>query len=147
MDLLSVIRNNDGSGGLCSVEIKAVVFLEYIGGSTPQIKIHTTNEEFYIWGTLKTWTKALQDSGYDFFPVDRNFSIHIRNIKRLDDQYKRAYFEYELGRDSKSCTLAWEKYKAVEKKLKQINQPFVETKASDDSRMISIKIKEALSRS
>ncbi|BBH18710.1 hypothetical protein Back11_00550 [Paenibacillus baekrokdamisoli] len=142
---LSVVSKIDGSGGLQYVDLNEVIYFESMG-STPQIVVHTLTEEFYIWGTLKVWTNVLKESGYEeFFSVDRNYLINIRKVKRLDDQYKMAYFEYEISKGSKVCTLAWEKYKSVSAKLRALNQPFIQIKSNDDKMAIILKIKEATS--
>ncbi|CAH1212712.1 hypothetical protein PAECIP111893_03586 [Paenibacillus plantiphilus] len=124
---LTVTGSRDGSGGLLSIDVRDIIFFEYIGGSEAQIRVHKLHETFYTMGTLRYWVTALQASGFEFALVDRNNAVNIRSIKRLDSQFKIAYFEEEITRDSKYCTLAWEKYKALVKKLKSIDQPVIIT--------------------
>lgn len=124
---LTVTGSRDGSGGLLSIDVRDIIFFEYIGGSEAQIRVHKLHETFYTMGTLRYWVTALQASGFEFALVDRNNAVNIRSIKRLDSQFKIAYFEEEITRDSKHCTLAWEKYKALVKKLQSMDQPVIIT--------------------
>lgn len=123
----TVTGSRDGSGGLVSIDVKEIIFFEYIGGSEAQIRVHKLHETFYTMGTLRYWVTALQESGFEFALVDRNNAVNIRNIKRLDSEYKKAYFEEEITHGSKYCTLAWEKYKALVKKLQSMDQPVIIT--------------------
>lgn len=123
----TVTGSRDGSGGLVPIDVQEIIFLEYIGGSEAQIRVHKLQETFYTMGTLRYWVTALQESGFEFALVDRNNAVNIRNIKRLDSEYKKAYFEVDITRDSKYCTLAWEKYKALVKKLQSMDQSVIIT--------------------
>ncbi|PZD95885.1 hypothetical protein DNH61_10595 [Paenibacillus sambharensis] len=113
---LTVARHKDGESGLLTVLIDDITFLEYERMAN-RIVVHTLTDTFYMMGTLKFWVTALQNSGYEFVMVDRNNAANLNRIVRLDKQYKIAYFESSLTKDSKGCTVAWSSYNQLVKKL------------------------------
>jgi hypothetical protein len=123
---LTVARDKDGETGLVPLHIEDIIFLEFERLDN-RINVHTLNEVFYIMGTLKFWVTALQNSGYDFVMVDRVNAANLRRIVRMDKQYNIAYFESELTKESKRCTVAWNKFNLIVKKLKSMNNPVIVT--------------------
>lgn len=117
MGFLTVTTDPDGSKGLESLRIDEIIFLE----SNPKIKegliVHTREKEYYTIGSLRYWTSILNNTGYNFSIVDRSNSINVERIVWLDKMYKVAYFERELNSKSKRCTIAFRRYKAVEREL------------------------------
>ncbi|MNW38905.1 hypothetical protein D3C74_159850 [compost metagenome] len=121
MSCLTVTTDPDGSTGISSLKIDDVIFLE----SNPKIKdgliVHTRDKEYFMVGSLRYWTTVLNNSGYNFSVVDRSNSINVEQIVWLDKLYKVAYFEQELSKRSKRCTIAFHRYKAVEQELMLVN--------------------------
>jgi hypothetical protein len=113
---ISVTRDQEGNSGLVLLDVMYVVYLEYDRYENG-LMVHTLDDMFYTMGTLKYWTNALQNSGYQFAMVDRNVAVHLTKIKRLDSKYKIAYFETQITKDSKGCTVAWSHFNMLAKKL------------------------------
>jgi DNA-binding LytR/AlgR family response regulator len=123
---LTVARGKDGETGLVPLEIEDIIFLEFERIDN-RINVHTLDDVYYIMGTLKFWVTALQNSGYDFVMVDRVNAANINKIVRLDKQYNIAYFETDVTKESKGCTVAWNKFNLLIKKLQSMNKPVIVT--------------------
>lgn len=112
MGCITVTSDPDGSKGILSLSVNEVIFLE----SNPKVKdgliVHTVDKEYYMVGSLRYWTSTLNNSGYKFSVVDRSNSINVERIVSLDKMYKVAYFEQDISKKSKRCTLAFHRYKA-----------------------------------
>jgi hypothetical protein len=53
--------------------------------------------------------------------VDRNNAVNVNRIVRLDSIFKLAYFEAEINENSKHCTMAFTRYKELEKEFMVYN--------------------------
>lgn len=112
MLLLSVTRDEEGKTGLINITANDALFLEY-DQYQKRVYAHTLEERFYVAGSLTYWETALKAAGYEFEMVDRNIVVHMPKIKRLDRVFAKAYFEYEIDKNSKYITLAQRYFKKV----------------------------------
>ncbi|GGG09700.1 LytTR family transcriptional regulator DNA-binding domain-containing protein [Paenibacillus abyssi] len=121
---LSVTRDVEGKSGFCSVSIDDIVFIEF-DRILNRLYVHTIDNIYYTMGTLKYFVEGLNGCGYDFRLVDRNNAVHLLKIKRLDQKHKIAYFEEEISKKSKRCTIAYRNFDEVVTILEKLNQPVV----------------------
>lgn len=109
---LTVSRHVDGKSGLIALPVRDILYFEFDKGKE-MIAFHTLTERFFIPGTLKYWTESLRASGYHFAMVDRNNAVNLCKIRHFDRSYKLAYFEDEVCKHSKSCTVSVTHLKTV----------------------------------
>ncbi|MNF12044.1 hypothetical protein D3C80_2134120 [compost metagenome] len=64
---------------------------------------------------------ALNSTGCHFSIVDRGTAVNIDNVARLDRVYKVAHFDVMYGQSSPYCTIAYHRYRLVEKELIRMN--------------------------
>ncbi|MFC5653515.1 LytTR family DNA-binding domain-containing protein [Paenibacillus solisilvae] len=116
MRKLSVSRDIDGKHGFILVDISEIIYIEY-DGIVNRVYVHTINDVFYTMGTLKYFVEGLNASGFDFKLVDRNSAVHMDKIVRLDQKLKMAFFELEITKKSKCCTIANRNFPEVVRSL------------------------------
>lgn len=102
LEYLAVSKDRDGETGGTNVPIKKVTHLE---ADTYMVIVHTATDQYYLMGTMVYWVKTLNASGYNFRNADRSNIINVDNIKSIDMSFKVAYFEDEINKRSKKCTL------------------------------------------
>lgn len=105
MRRLSVTRDIDGKLGFNLVDIRDIIYIEY-DGIINRMYVHTIDDVFYTMGTLKYFVESFNACGFDFKLVDRNSAVHMDKIVRLDQKLKMAFFELEITKKSKCCTIA-----------------------------------------
>lgn len=121
---LSVTRDIDGESGIVSLRGQDILFLEW-SGKDDRVIVHTMDEKFYVTGTLKYWSNALNNSGFTFRDVDRNNLVNVDRIVRIDSVFKIAYFESEVRSNSKHCTMSIKKYRKFEQEFLSDNSQMV----------------------
>jgi len=109
---LAVTRDTEGKTGLINLPVSEVLFLEF-DMTVKWVIVHTLQDQFFVAGNLTYWVESLKAKGFDFEKVDRNVVVHMPKIKRIDRSFAYAYFEYEVGKDSKRITLAQKYFKKV----------------------------------
>ncbi|MNW07753.1 hypothetical protein D3C71_2044190 [compost metagenome] len=72
-------------------------------------------------GPLRYWVSALNSTGCHFSIVDRGTVVNIDNVARLDRAFKVAHFNVMNGPNSLNCTIAYHRYRLVEKELVRMN--------------------------
>ncbi|ASA23175.1 LytTR family transcriptional regulator DNA-binding domain-containing protein [Paenibacillus donghaensis] len=125
MSYLSVTGNADGSAGIITVDFQDILFLKSNTNESQSILVHTRGGIYYIMGLLRYWVKALNSSGCHFSIVDRGTAVNIDNVARLDRGFKVAYFNNPSDPSSQNCTIAYHRYRLVEKELTMINPDIV----------------------
>lgn len=98
---ITVTREPEGTYGLYLLPVRLILYLEF-SKKINLVIVHTSFGQYYMPGTLRFWTTALNSSGHTFRIVDRVNSANIRNITRIDKTFMYAYFDGE----SKKCTIA-----------------------------------------
>lgn len=116
METLTVTRDVDGNRGLEFLPIRKIAYMEYLKNIN-RVVVHTTNQEFYLMGTLQYWQRALEMSGYNFVFLDRGNVVNLDKIVLLDAKYHVAYFEENISKESKRCTLTSIKFKEIQQSL------------------------------
>ncbi|PQP86292.1 hypothetical protein CPT76_31990 [Paenibacillus sp. AR247] len=119
MQYLTVSRDIEGESGIVNLRVHDILFMEF---SIPadRVVVHTMEEQFYMNGTLKYWSGMLSASGYTFRNVDRNL-VNVDRIMLIDSVYKKAYFEPEIHKGSKCCTMAFKRYNKIKEELLAYN--------------------------
>jgi len=119
MQYLTVSRDIEGESGIVNLRVHDILFMEF---SIPadRVVVHTMEEQFYMNGTLKYWSGMLSASGYTFRNVDRNL-VNVDRIMLIDSVYKKAYFEPEIQKGSKCCTMAFKRYNKIKEELLAYN--------------------------
>lgn len=118
---ISVTRDVDGDSGIVNLKVADILFLEW-NTKYERVIVHTKEEVFFTPGTLKYWAGTLNNSGFKFRIVDRNNAVNVDRIVRLDSVFKKAYFEADVRKNSKCCTMAFKRYKDLEKEF-MLNNP------------------------
>ncbi len=117
--LLSVTTNVDG--GITTIPIASILYIKYIH-RIKLIEVHTNSKIYYITGTIKYWLTVLNNSGYNFYLVDRGTLINTANVKEIDISFKEAYFVENAQRGSdKSCMLAQHRIDLIFRELYAAN--------------------------
>lgn len=115
--MLTVTKDPDGEDGLISIPISTICFLQY-ANHFDRVVIHTENSEYYLPGTLKYWTAALNASGSCFYHADRSASINVDNVTSIDRNYTYIYFN---GENQKRCSVAFHKINKTARNLHALN--------------------------
>lgn len=116
MDFI-VTKDKSGKSGVQNLPFDQTCFLECEGKF---MVVHTLTEQFYMNGTLAYWLDAL--AKYDFEKSDRNVIVNMTMIERIDPIMKIAYFETEIHKNSKYCTISWPKnYEKIISRLEVMN--------------------------
>ncbi|GAB6988002.1 LytTR family transcriptional regulator DNA-binding domain-containing protein [Paenibacillus pini] len=102
---LSVTKDIDGESGIVKLRVNDILFLEAMK-KKQCVAFHTLESIFYLPGSLKYWSTTLNNSGYTFRIVDRSNSVNVDKIVRIDNVFKKAYFEYDIRKGSKCCTMS-----------------------------------------
>lgn len=102
LEYLAVSKERDGETGGMNVPVKNVTHLE---ADTYMVIVHTAKDQYYLMGTMVYWVKTLNASGYNFRNADRSSIINVDNIASVDMSFKVAYFEDDINKHSKKCTL------------------------------------------
>lgn len=121
MNSLSVTGTPDGLGGIITVDFQHILFLKCNTNESQSILVHTREGLYYIMGPLRYWVSALNSTGCQFSIVDRGTAVNIDTVARLDRAYKVAYFDGKSGGSSLSCTIAYHRYRHVERELTRLN--------------------------
>jgi DNA-binding LytR/AlgR family response regulator len=121
VNCLSVTEAPDGSGGIISVDFQHILFLKCNTSESQSILVQTRESVYYIMGPLRYWVSALNSTGCHFSIVNRGTAVNIDNVSRLDRAFKAAYFNLRNGPNSLTCTIAYHRYRFVEKELITIN--------------------------
>ncbi|AOZ91281.1 LytTR family transcriptional regulator DNA-binding domain-containing protein [Paenibacillus crassostreae] len=123
---LSVTKDIEGESGIVSLDGKDIIFLEW-SGRLARLLVHTLDHTYYTMGTMKYWTTVLNNSDYRFEIVDRNNAVNVDRIKRLDPILCKAYFEDNLNKNSKYCTMAINRYRKLEREIVTSNPSIIVT--------------------
>lgn len=115
MHSISVTKEIKG-GGLTSILISQILFIEYFG-SAKRIIVHTETNIYYTIGSLVYWLDLFELNGYNFARADRIGVINVDAIQSIDKMFCRAYFS--TGRQGKYCPLAEDRIKEIKIKSSQ----------------------------
>lgn len=114
---ITVTREPEGTYGLYLLPVRLILYLEF-EKKVNLVTVHTSFGQYYMPGTIKFWTNALNASGHVFRVFDRVNSANIRNIKRIDTEKMYAYFDG----GSKKCTLTTNDYEELGKEFPEIEK-------------------------
>lgn len=120
MHTITVTRDPAGESGLWPLAVDIINYMES-ESEKKRIIVHTPSEVFYTMGTLVYWMTALNNSGYKFEKVDRNFMVNINNITLLNRSTQSAYFESEIRKNSQKIGISYHRYKEYEALIKLFN--------------------------
>ncbi|AIQ54553.1 LytTR family transcriptional regulator DNA-binding domain-containing protein [Paenibacillus sp. FSL R7-0331] len=105
MDILSVTRDVEGSGGLVQLPMRDIAYMEF-ERPINRVVVHTPDRKYYLMGTLQYWHGAILAAGHmNFISVDRTNVVNIDRIRFMDDIRHIAYFDQLPSIISKKCTL------------------------------------------
>ena len=107
---LSVTKERDGKSGGTNVPVRGITHLE---ADSYMVIVHTTKDQYYLAGTMVYWVNTLNSSGYNFRNADRSSVINVDKIDSIDMKFKLAYFESDINRHSKRCTLAKDRLDSI----------------------------------
>ncbi|WP_340014632.1 LytTR family transcriptional regulator DNA-binding domain-containing protein [Paenibacillus sp. FSL K6-1318] len=114
---LSVTKERDGKSGGTNIPIKGITHLE---ADSYMVIVHTAKEHYYLAGTMVYWVNTLNASGYKFRNADRSNIINVENIRSVDMNFKLAYFENDVNKQSKKCTFVKDRLDAIIEEFPQI---------------------------
>jgi len=121
---LSLTRDRDGKSGFVHVQASDLLYLEY-DSMESRIHFHTLNEVFYAMGTLKYFQEALNNSGYEFEKVDRNYVVNTVKVVSVDRSNGYLYFEHPYTKHSKRCTVALSNLRPILSNIMKLNPSLI----------------------
>ncbi|AIQ70335.1 LytTR family transcriptional regulator DNA-binding domain-containing protein [Paenibacillus graminis] len=110
MNYLTVTENENGAG-LQQLLIDEILYMQFDNGVL--ISIYTDRGHYYTVGPLRFWESAFGKVGLNFIRLDRGVLANLNKIKAVDSEYKIAYFDTSITRDTKRCTMSTGGYKAL----------------------------------
>jgi len=114
----SLSLHADGRSGFHTVHVDDIWYFHM---QDNQVKAHTEEQEFFSgWDTLDRLWRALQQTETRFFRTDRIFIANLRQIKKLDPEWCKAYFVEQPDSKSKYCYIARLKLSEVKRRLQSL---------------------------
>lgn len=109
MIYLTVTENEEGDG-LQQIKIEDVLYMQFDNRLT--ISVHTDTAQFYTVGPLRFWEAAFDKVGLNFLRLDRGVLANMEKIRVVDIDFKLAYFNDCIEKETKRCTMSSTGYKA-----------------------------------
>lgn len=117
---LSVCRDAEGNEGMVNISVSDVLYMSHERKSG-RIAVYTTQDKYYMTGTVKYWENVLNSSDYKFYLVDRGTLINVPNITAINVIYKVAFFGQDFSRKSSKCELAHHRFLNTVDELYSLN--------------------------
>lgn len=101
--VIPVTRDKENLTEIVMLDMKDVIFLDVEGRN---IVYHTHQEQFYhLFPSLAVMTKHTEDLG--FRKLDRINLVNIHQIKQLDVDHSKVFFEEPVLKESKYATVSF----------------------------------------
>ncbi|MFB5761069.1 LytTR family transcriptional regulator DNA-binding domain-containing protein [Paenibacillus medicaginis] len=120
---LAVHQDIKGMTGIKNIPISSILYIS--SRDRDRVAVHTSDNTYYMIGTLIYWENVLNNSGYHFLNVDRSNTINVDNVVCVNEIFKDAYFEHNKTKASKKCPIASHRYEAIVRELKVLKQDIV----------------------
>lgn len=118
---LTVTKDINGDSGAIHLPADDIFYMRH-SSKLRRVVIYTQREVYYTTGPLSYWCSTLNNSGYEFFNVDRTVGINLRKVIRVNDVFKTAYFDMK---NKDSCMLSKKGFDSLREHLKVLNIPLV----------------------
>jgi DNA-binding LytR/AlgR family response regulator len=109
MFFLTVTDNEEGEG-LKQIKVEDILYMQF--DNRLSIAVHTENNHYIAVGPLRFWESAFEKAGLNFMRVDRGVLANVDKIKVVDKDFKLAYFDTNIEKEIKSCTMSSSGYKS-----------------------------------
>lgn len=114
MICLTVTKGRSGEG-IMQIPVDNILFMQF--DNRLFISVHTKNEEYFAVGNLQFWESAFEKAGLNFMRLDRGVLANLDKIEALNSSYKIAYFDSDITKLTKHCTISSSCYKTLCKKI------------------------------
>ncbi|MFS8214845.1 LytTR family transcriptional regulator DNA-binding domain-containing protein [Paenibacillus sp. S29] len=90
-----------------------------------RILMHTFEGSFYTTGPLNYWEMLFNNEGYNFYNVDRSYTINVDALTGINEALKLAEFQDGQNYKKMTCTMAGFRYKKVASALVKLKPDIV----------------------
>lgn len=108
MIYLTVTENEEGKG-IQQIKVEDILYMQF--DNRLSIAVHTQKNHYVAVGPLRFWEAAFEKAGLNFMRVDRGVLANVDKIKVVDKEFKLAYFDTNIEKGAKSCTMSSSGYK------------------------------------
>lgn len=116
MEQVTLTIDPHGDTGLVLVPINDILYISYVRKYN-KVAFYTGRGTYYGAGTKEYWTHVFNNSGATFRDVDRNNSVNVERISRIDTFRYVAYFERFRRIGELKCTMSESKYNRLVKEF------------------------------
>lgn len=109
MICLTVTKNEEGDG-IQQIDVKEILYMQ--SDNQLSLSVHTENAQYVTVGSLRFWESAFQKAGLNFIRLDRGVLANLDKIKVVDKDFKLAYFDTNIKKETKNCTMSSSGYKS-----------------------------------
>ncbi|QUL57607.1 LytTR family transcriptional regulator DNA-binding domain-containing protein [Paenibacillus tritici] len=113
MILITVTESEEGDG-IQQLNVDDILFMQF--DNRLSIAVHTEGKQYVAVGPLRFWEAAFEKAGLNFMRVDRGVLANVDKITSIDEDFKLAYFDMNINREKKSCTMSSAGYKLFQEK-------------------------------
>lgn len=117
MIYLTVTENEDGDG-MQQISIEDILYMQF--DNKMSISVHTELGHYVAVGPLRFWESAFEKAGLNFMRLDRGVLANIEKIRAVDADFKLAYFNLVIERETKRCTMSSSGYKSFRERNSSI---------------------------
>lgn len=109
MIFLTVTDNEEGEG-IKQIRVEDILYMQF--DNRLSIAVHTEKNHYIAVGPLRFWESAFEKAGLNFMRVDRGVLANVDKIKVVDKDFKLAYFDMNIEKQTKRCTMSSAGYKS-----------------------------------
>jgi DNA-binding LytR/AlgR family response regulator len=109
MIYLTVTENEEGKG-IQQIKVEDILYMQF--DNRLSIAVHTEEKQYVAVGPLRFWEAAFEKAGLNFMRVDRGVLANVDKIKVVDKEFKLAYFDENIEKETKSCTMSSSGYRS-----------------------------------
>lgn len=109
MIFLTVTENENGDG-LQQIKVEDILYMQF--DNKMSSAVHTELGQYVAVGYLRYWESAFEKAGLNFMRLDRGVLANMDKVKALDADFKLAYFNSIIEKDTKRCTMSSSGYKS-----------------------------------
>lgn len=108
MFFLTVTENENGDG-MQQIGVEDILYMQF--DNKMSISVHTKLGHYVAVGPLRFWEAAFDKAGLKFMRLDRGVLANLEKIKAIDADFKLAYFDLVVERETQRCTMSSSGYK------------------------------------
>ncbi|MEK8215467.1 LytTR family DNA-binding domain-containing protein [Paenibacillus sp. FSL L8-0463] len=110
MVFITVTDNEDGDG-IQQIKVEDILYIQF--DNRVSIAVHTETSQYVTVGPLRFWESAFQKAGLNFMRIDRGVLANLDKIQAVDIDFKLAYFDTLIEKNTKRCTMSSSGYKSL----------------------------------